>query len=135
MAILSKLGRYQDTGLLVMRAGIGFMMIMHGYTKLFAGPDKWTKLGTNMKYFGVHAYPEVWGFMAAASETVGGLFLILGFFFRPSAFFLMCTMIVAAASHLYKGQAFMEASHPIELAFVFFGLFIIGPGVHSVDKG
>ena len=134
MAILAKLGRYQSTGLLLMRVGLGAMMIMHGYPKLLGGPEKWTSLGGSMKNFGITFYPEIWGFMAAASEGIGGLFLVLGFFFRPSAFLLMCTMIVAASSHLYKGQEFMKSSHAIELGFVFLGLFILGPGKYSVDK-
>lgn len=116
-----------------MRVGIGAMMIMHGYPKLFGGPERWTKLGDNMKMFGVKFYPEIWGFLAAASESIGGLFLVLGFFFRPSCFLLMCTMIVAATRHLSK-DPFMDASHAIELGFVFLGLFILGPGKYSVDK-
>lgn len=135
MAIFAKLGKYQGTGLLLMRVGVGAMMIMHGYPKLLAGPERWTKLGNNLSHFGIRFYPEIWGFLASASESIGGLFLILGFFFRPSCFLLLCTMIVAASTPFYReGGVFMDASEAIELGFVFLGLFILGPGRYSVDK-
>ena len=31
MALLSNLGRYRNTGLLILRIGIGTMFILHGY--------------------------------------------------------------------------------------------------------
>jgi len=134
MAILSKLGNYKSTGLLLMRAGVGAMMVLHGYPKLLGGPERWTNLGENMKHFGINAYPEIWGFMAAAAECIGGGLFVLGFLFRPSAFLLLCTMIVAATTHLKSGETIMDASHSIELGFVFLGLFILGPGKYSIDK-
>lgn len=134
MAILSKLGNYKSTGLLLMRLGVGAMMVLHGYPKLLGGPEKWTKLGGNMKHFGITAYPEIWGFMGSASECIGGALLVLGFLFRPSAFLLLCTMIVAAVTHLKGGDTIMDASHAIELGFVFLGMFILGPGKYSIDK-
>ncbi len=134
MAFLSKLSNYKSTGLLLMRLGIGTMMILHGYPKLVAGPALWEKLGHNTVYFGIHAYPEIWGFMASVAEGVGGLLLILGFLFRPATFLLLCTMIVATMSHLKSGDTILEASHSIELGFVFLSLFIIGPGKYSIDK-
>lgn len=135
MAIFSKLGKYNSTALLLMRVGVGIMMVMHGYPKLLAGPERWTKLGGNLSHWGVKVYPEIFGFMASASECIGGALVVIGFLFRPSCFFILCTMIVAAMSHFYKdGQGLMDASEAIELAFVFLGLFILGPGRYSIDK-
>lgn len=135
MAVFSKLGKYTDFALLVTRVGLGFMMVMHGYPKLFAGPEKWAKLGENMKFFGITYAPEFWGFMAAFAESGGGILLILGFLFRPAALLLLITMVVASMKHLNEpGAGLMDASHSIELAIVFFGLFILGPGRYSIDK-
>jgi len=138
MAVFAKLGRYQSTGLLLMRIGLGIMMILHGYPKIMDGKEHWVKLGGNMKYLGINAYPEIWGFLASITETLGGLFLLIGFFFRPSCFFLMFTMLVAALSGIYGAHAampgIMGASEAIELGSVFLALFIIGPGKYSVDK-
>lgn len=134
MAVFSKLGRFTDFGLLVMRAGLGAMMLLHGYPKLFAGPEKWGKLGGAMANLGITYAPEFWGFMAAFAETIGGALLLIGFFTRPAALLLFFTMLVAAMKHLYAGETVMDASHAIELSFVFFALFIIGPGRYSIDK-
>ncbi len=134
MAIWSKLGKYQHVGLLLMRAGLGAMMILHGYPKLIGGPDKWEKLGGAMAHFGLDFFPVFWGFMAAAAEGIGGLLIILGFFFRPTCALLIVTMAVAAAHHLFKGDGIMGASHAIETGIAFIGLLFTGPGKYSIDR-
>jgi putative oxidoreductase len=135
MAILSGFSKYSNFGLLLMRLGLGVMMVLHGYPKLIGGPDKWAKIGGAMGNLGVHAYPTFWGFMAAATESLGGVLLILGLAFRPACLLLLFTMVVAAISHFYRGDDIMGASHAIELGFAFLGLLFVGPGKYSVDKG
>ena len=117
-----------------MRAGLGIMMIVHGLPKITGGVEKWTKLGEAMSHLGVNYYPVLWGFMAAVAEAIGGVLLVLGLAFRPACLLLLFTMIVASTLHISKGDGIMGASHAIELAFVFFGLFFVGPGKYSVDK-
>lgn len=134
MAIWNSLGKYRDTGLLILRIGLGVMMIMHGLPKLQGGPELWSGVGKAMSNIGINFIPTFWGFMAAVTETIGGLFLILGLFFRPSALLLAFTMVIAGLMHLASGDGISGASHAIELLFVFLGLVFIGPGKHSVDK-
>jgi putative oxidoreductase len=134
MALFTKLGKYNNTALLLLRIGLGIMMMMHGYPKLSGGMEKWEKLGGAMSHIGIKILPTFWGFMAAITESVGGLFFLLGLFFRPTSFFLLFTMIVATAMHLQNGESILDASHSIELAIVFLSMFIIGPGKYSVDK-
>lgn len=135
MAIFGKLARYQDIGLLVMRIGLGAMMILHGYDKLLGGPDKWHELGEAMGKLNIHFWPTFWGFMCGFAETFGGLFCILGLWFRPFCILLFFNFIVATAQHYSGIRSVPEASHAIELMCAFFGLIFIGPGVYSVDKG
>ena len=135
MAIFESLGKYRNTGLLIIRVGLGVMMMAHGFPKLAGGPDMWTKIGGNMSVVGIDFFPLGWGFMAAATESIGGLFLLLGLFFRPAALLLLFTMIIASLVHLSDPkQGFMDASHAIELGIVFLGLVFIGPGKYSIDK-
>lgn len=134
MAILDSLGKYRNTGLLILRVGLGVTMIMHGFPKLAGGPAGWEGLGGSMKVIGVNFLPVFWGLMAALAETIGGLFLILGIFFRPSNILLVFTMAVAALVHFGKGEGLDGASHAIELGIVFLSLIFIGPGRYSVDK-
>lgn len=135
MALFTKLGKYSSTALLIMRVGLGIMMVLHGYPKLAGGSDKWVKIGSSMAHLGVKMYPVFWGLMASLTECVGGVFLILGFFFRPSCLLLLFTMVVAVMTHIAGGDGIMGASHAIELGIVFLGLFILGPGKTSIDKG
>ncbi|MBK1440026.1 DoxX family protein [Parapedobacter sp. ISTM3] len=134
MAALSWLNKYKNTGLLLMRIGLGVMFIMHGYPKLLGGPARWEGLGRSMSEVGITFLPVVWGLSAAIAETVGGLFFIIGFFFRPTALTLAFTMFIASLRHLGAGDGLMGASHAIEIGMVFLALAFIGPGRYSVDK-
>ncbi|SEQ75503.1 DoxX family protein [Pedobacter rhizosphaerae] len=134
MAIFDNLGKYRNTGLLLLRLGLGVMFIIHGFPKLAGGPAGWTGLGGSMKVIGIDFQPVFWGFMAAATETFGGFLLIVGLFYRPACMLLVFTMIIAALVHFGKGDGLQGASHAIELGIVFFSLIFIGPGKYSVDK-
>jgi putative oxidoreductase len=94
----------------------------------------WEKVGGAVAMFGITVYPVAWGFLAAAAEGIGGLLLALGLFARPAAFFMMVTMIVAASTHLSRGDGLTGASHAIELGVVFAGLLLTGPGRYSLDR-
>lgn len=134
MAIFSNLGNYRNFGLLVMRVGVGIMMVMHGLPKIAGGYDKWVELGRAMGHLHIHFLPAFWGFMCAITETIGGLFCVLGLWFRVVSILMVINFVVAALSHFARGGSIMEASHAIELAFVFFGLIFLGAGPHSIDK-
>ena len=131
---LKHLSQYKDAGLLILRIGIGLMFIIHGQPKLFGGLETWETIGEKgMGSVGIQMAPAFWGFMAGFAEFGGGVFLILGFFFRPACFFLLMTMIVAATSHLAGGDGIKGASHAIEAGVLFLSLILIGPGKYSVD--
>ena len=135
MAIFESLGKYRNTGILIIRIGLGVMMMLHGFPKLSGGVEMWTQLGGSMKIIGIDFFPVGWGFIAAATESIGGLFLFIGLFFRPVNALLIFTMIIASMVHLSDPkQGIVDASHAIELAVVFLGLLFIGPGRYSIDK-
>ncbi len=133
--VLTWLTRYRDFGLLLLRVGLGLMMIMHGWPKLAGGVEAWTKLGAAMQHLGISFLPQFWGFMAAASETVGGALLVIGFMFRPATALLFFTMVVATVlKYRVSGGVFQEWAWPAEMGIVFFSLFLIGAGRFSLDK-
>lgn len=134
MAIFDNLGKYRNTGLLILRVGLGAMMMFHGLPKIMGGPDKWAALGGSMKVIGIDFVPAFWGFMAAIAEGMGGFLLLLGLFFRPVNMLLAFTMLIAALVHFGKGEGVMGAAHAMEVGIVFFSLIFIGPGKYSVDK-
>ncbi len=132
---LSWLGQYRDVGILILRAGIGVMMVLHGWPKLAGGQQAWEKVGGAMGNLGISFWPVFWGFLAAMSETLGGALLAAGFLTRYAAMFLTFTMVVATITMYRVGQgAFSEWGHPAELGIVCLSLVIIGAGKYSVDR-
>lgn len=131
---LSFLTKYRDAGLLLMRLGLGVLFIMHGAPKIMGGPALWTKLGGAMKTVGIDFAPAFWGFMAAFAECFGGIFLILGLFFRPACILLAITMTIATMTFAERKDFFKAGSHPMALGVVFYSLILIGPGRFSIDK-
>ena len=134
MAALSSLGNFKNTGILLVRIGLGIMFIMHGYPKLLGGPSMWENIGGAMGQIGITALPTLWGLLAALAETAGGICFLLGLFFRPVALIMTFNMIIAALHHLGAGEGLQGASHAIEIGIVFLGFALIGPGKYSVDK-
>lgn len=122
--------KWLHLGLLLLRLGIGAaFLFVHGGPKLLAGPEKWEKLGGAMAVFGITFAPVFWGFMAAISEALGGLLLMVGLLVRPSAFLMLITMIVATGLHMSNGSSYM---HPLEMSLVFLALTVSGGGRYAV---
>ena len=134
MAIFDSLSKYRNTGLLIIRIGLGAMFMLHGYPKLLGGPEQWEALGGAMKNLGITFTPVVWGLMAGITETFGGFLIMLGLAFRPVCILMTFNLLVAALMHLNNGEEFMSASQAIETGFMFLGLLFLGPGKYSVDK-
>lgn len=122
----------KDAGLLVLRVGLGAMMVYHGVPKLAGGPAKWAKLGAAVEALGVHLWPTFWGFAAGCAETFGGALLAIGLLTRPAAALLLTTMVVAAANHLRK-DGFADATHALDDGIVFLALLFLGAGRYSLD--
>lgn len=133
--ILSFLSAYRDIGLFLLRAGIGAAMIFHGLPKLAGGLPAWENLGKAMGHLGVNFFPAFWGFSSAMVETLGGMLIVLGFCFRPTAILMSFNFIVATIL-IYKTSngSFQDWSHPAELLIVFLSLVLIGAGKYSVDR-
>jgi putative oxidoreductase len=123
----------RNIGLLILRIGLGIMFILHGYPKMFGGPDTWVEVGTAMQYLGIDFAPMFFGFMAGVTEFFGGIFLLLGLFFTPSVILLFIVMLVATAKNIGIGE-FANYSHSIEMAIVLLSLILVGAGKYSLDR-
>jgi putative oxidoreductase len=133
--MLTWLSNYRDIALLVLRVGIGAIMVMYGWPKLAGGMHAWEKLGGAMQYLGISMFPVFWGFLCAVTETFGGVLLVLGFYFRPAAILLTINMAVATTMVYETSHGSFEAwAHPAELAILFFSLIFIGAGKYSIDR-
>ncbi len=124
----------RDTGLLIIRLGLGIAMMLHGWPKITGGMALWGQLGLAMGNFGITFAPVAWGLAAACTEFFGGLLLAIGLCFRLSAFILVIQMTVATVFHVSAGDGFPVFSHALELGLVFLGLLFTGPGQYSLDS-
>jgi len=132
--ITNFLNKYSDAGTLFLRIGIGFAFIfVHGWGKMFSGPELWTKLGGSMANLGITFAPTFWGFMAAAAEFGGGILILFGLFTRPAAAFMAFTMLVAFIQHTSKLDPWNRVIYPMEMFAVFMALLFIGAGKYSLD--
>ena len=122
-----------DAGLLILRIGIGVIFIFHGLPKLLGGIEAWTQLGSTMSLVGVNFAPTFWGFMAAAVEVFGAVFIMIGLLHRPVALMLVFTMIVALLMHVSAGDPFTIYSNALKAMIVFIALLVTGPGRYSLD--
>jgi putative oxidoreductase len=127
------LDRHQDVGLLVLRAGLGASMVLHGWPKLAGGAEKWAAIGKHVSGFGIHFGHTAWGLAAALAEGLGGVLLVLGLATRPAALALVATMAVAVRMHADAGQGWSGYSHALEDGIAFLAIVILGPGRYSLD--
>jgi putative oxidoreductase len=130
----SFLDRYQDFGLLLLRAGVGALFLfIHGLPKL-ADPGSWAATGRAVGYLGIQFGHQVWGFAAVIAMTLGAACLILGFLHRPAALALTITMGVASIWKFYPFGGWDAAAYPVAMAGVCLSLLILGPGKFSLDN-
>lgn len=118
-----------DTGLLILRIGMGLAMAYHGYQKIFQGVMPMMIDGVGKMGFPA---PTLFAWLAALSEFVGGLCIAIGFGTRIAAFFVLIVMCVA----FFVAHA-KDPFQAKELAFLFginaIALIFAGAGRFSVD--
>jgi uncharacterized membrane protein YphA (DoxX/SURF4 family) len=126
----------RDSGILFFRISMGSMMILHGIMKIVGGLDFIQKLGAMPPF--VPNNPTVHlvlGVIAVLFEIVGGLGIVTGFRFKTACIMIIMIMIPAFLYHLGNVNSFvslMKNSWPLEIAFVFFAFFLIGPGRYKM---
>jgi putative oxidoreductase len=126
-----------DIGLLLLRLTVGFIVAAHGSQKLFgwfSGPG----LSGTGQFFTMLGFPpgRRHAFMAGLAETVGGLFVALGFLTPLAGAAIIAVMTVAVLSvHLPKGFFVHNGGYEYNLVLSVAALTPVfaGPGPLSVD--
>ena len=90
-------------------------------------------LGSMMGALGIHILPTFFGLLSGLAETFGGLFILLGLFYRPMALFLVGNLMMATSIELASGAPLLQASRPFEEGVFFLGVIFAGPGRYSLD--
>ncbi|MBV9009207.1 MAG: DoxX family protein [Verrucomicrobia bacterium] len=131
--MLKFLGKYRETGLLLLRASIGLIFILVCGPVLLGGQHRWAQFGSAMRVFNFHAHLGWWGFAGALAGCIAGILMVLGLAFRFAvllAFLISLVNAVAFAHHEHLRNSVV----PIELCVVLICLAFLGPGKYSVDK-
>ena len=128
------LAKYRETGLLLMRLGLGVLFIVLTGPVLLNGPGQWTNFGSAIHNLGLHTHYQFWGFLGALMGCVGGALMIFGLFFRPGVLLVFILTFVHLLGAL-EGVGTLRANlAAVELAVMLAGLLFVGPGKYSVDK-
>ncbi len=126
---------HPDTGKLILRISMGVTMVIQGIPKYLGGKESLENVGSAMAVYGLDFFPVFWGFMAATTEALGGVLIIIGLFYRPTMVLLTFTMLTATFIMLPAGgyfENFNDYAYPMNLFFVFLGMLMIGPGQFKV---
>lgn len=117
-----------STAMLVLRLGLGILMLMHGYNKLVHFADK---QNTFMNFLGMGSTISL--ALVVFAEFFCSLFLILGLFTRLAAIpLIIATLVMIFKSH--NGDILGDGEHAALYLTGYLVLLLVGPGRASVDS-
>jgi putative oxidoreductase len=124
-----------DIGLLVLRLVLGGMFVTHGLDQLFGWFDGLGRGGTEDLISGYgFSDPQIFTWVLAISQTVGGALLILGLFTPIGAAAILAVManviVVKGDWSRFLGTVELEMMY----AGAAFALLFTGPGRVSIDR-
>jgi putative oxidoreductase len=117
-----------STAMLVLRLGLGILMLMHGYNKLIHFGDMQHKF---MNFMGIGSTMSL--ALVVFAEFFCSLFLILGLFTRLATIPLLITALVIVFK-ANKGDIFGDGEHGALYLIGYIVLLFVGPGRVSVDS-
>ncbi|OBF22707.1 DoxX family protein [Mycobacterium kubicae] len=133
----------QNFGLLVLRAGLGVVLIAHGLQKLFGW---WDGSGLNgfknsLSDIGYH-HADVLAYVSAGGEIIAGVLLVLGLFTPLAAagalaFLINGLLASMSGRHSHPFAYFLPNGHEYQITLVVMAVAVIlsGPGRYGLDAG
>jgi putative oxidoreductase len=117
-----------NTAMLLLRIGLGVLMMMHGYNKLVHFGEKHNSF---MNFMGLGSTVSL--ALVVFAEFFCSLFLILGLFTRFATIpLIIATLVMIFKAH--KGEIFGDGEHAALYLIGYIVLLLVGPGKVSVDN-
>jgi len=113
-----------DSGLLVLRIGVGVIFFMSGWMKA-------ADMSATVGFFASVGFSAFWAYLVTAVELVGGAFVVLGIYARTSALLLAIIMVVASYVVSGNPQAMIT---PVLMLSATVSLLLSGSGKYSVKE-
>jgi putative oxidoreductase len=125
-----------DLGLLILRLGLGGIMLAHGLQKVGVVPGGQESLQATVEWMASMGIPQWMAYLSVLAELGGGAALIIGFLGKLAAVGIAVNMSTAIYKvHLTKG--FFNADGGIEFPLALFvmaaALLVLGMGALSLD--
>ena len=111
-----------NSGLLVLRIGVGAIFIMTGCMKV-------ANMTNTVSMFASMGFGTFWAYLVSAVELVGGLAVLLGIYTRFFAVLLTIVMIVAI---YVLHNDIMSLMTPLTMLFSTLALTLAGAGAYSL---
>jgi putative oxidoreductase len=125
------LEKLRPLALLLLRLGLGIILVYHGYPKLF------THTHDTVQAFEHMGFPAYFAYIAGVVEFFGGCLLILGLFTRIAGLLVAGEMAVALVKvhGLFSNPAKVDNyQFPLAVAVGAFALAALGAGLISIDQ-
>ena len=133
VAPLQFLGKYRETGLLLIRVSVGLIFIIL-LGPILWNPGSWERIGAAMRHLDFHSHFKFWGIVGALLGCIGGVLMVLGLLFRLGVLFTLIVTLVHLIA-LWSARGGLYARMPVlEMSILLLSLLLVGPGKYSVDK-
>ncbi|WP_263365598.1 DoxX family protein [Edaphobacter bradus] len=132
------LDNLQPWGAFFMRLVLGLAMTYHGFSKVIpAGGFHGGNAFSAIDHFGHHVtslgLPYWLGCIAALTEFLGGILILLGLLTRFAAFMIACDMAVALVM-VNRHHGYSGSEYGLALLVVALMLFFYGAGTCALDR-
>ena len=137
---IQRIFQHPHFGNFIIRSAVGAILAISGWNKFAAGQATLEAVGTNVSRVGLAVASDgalalFFGIMAAGSELIGGILLILGVLFRSATAVLLLTMAVATVTKYQTTSGdFIQYGYPLVVFLVLLGLLFTGPGRFSIMR-
>ncbi|MFD2933247.1 DoxX family protein [Spirosoma flavum] len=129
----TSLYRFRDVGVVLIRLAFGFQLVKVSYLNALFPTDNLPQFIAFLTALGF-PFPTVGAYLAAYTEFLGGILLLLGLWTRWAAIFLTINFSIAfGMAHLAVNDDYQNTFPAVNLLAVSVFLFLNGAGRFSID--